>query len=93
LAGAETIAQLVNAAGPRVTIMAGRGINASNAAAIIERTGVREIHVGMSTHVASPMTFRKTISMAKTLGQEYVRSQVLDENVRKLQRAVTFVKT
>jgi copper homeostasis protein len=92
--GADMIAQLVNAAGARITIMAGRGINETNAAAIIERTGVSEIHVGMSTRVPSPMTFRKTrISMGKVQRREYLRKQVLEENVRKLQRAVALVRT
>jgi copper homeostasis protein len=92
--GAEALAQLVKAAGQRITIMAGRGINVANAAGIIERTGVPEIHVGMSTHVASPMTFRKTqISMGKVQEREYLRRQVLEENVRKLQHAVSLVKT
>jgi copper homeostasis protein len=94
LLGAETVAQLVKAAGQRITIMAGRGINETNAVSIIERTGVTEIHVGMSTHVQSPMAYRKTrVSMGKTPGREYQRRQVLEENVRKLQRAVSLVKT
>lgn len=94
LLGADTIARLVKAAGQRITIMAGRGIDESNAAGIVERTGVSEIHVGMSTHVASPMTFRKMqISMGKAQGNEYLRRQVLEENVRKLQQTVSLVKT
>lgn len=94
LLGAEILAQLVKAAARRIRIMAGRGINATNAAGIIERTGVSEIHVGMGTDVASPMTFRKTnISMGKVHGREYLRRQVLEENVRRLQHAVSLVKT
>ena len=94
LLGADTIAQLVKAAGQRITIMAGRGINETNAASLIERTGVPEIHVGMSTQMESPMTFRKTqMSMGKVQGREYLRRRVLEENVRKLQRAVSLVKT
>lgn len=92
--GTETLAQLVKAAGQSITIMAGRGINATNAAAIIERTGIPEIHVGMSTHVEGPMTFRKMqISMGKVHGREYLRRQVLEENVRRLQHAVSLVRT
>lgn len=94
LRGAETITRLVEAAGGRITIMAGRGIDESNAASVIERTGVTEIHVGMSTHVASPMVYRNArVAMGKAEGGEYQRTQVLEENVRKLQRAVCLVKT
>jgi copper homeostasis protein len=94
LHGAETITRLVQAARGRINIMAGRGIDESNAAAVIERTGVTEIHVGMSTHVASPMVYRNgRVSMGKAEGREYQRTQVLEENVRKLQRVVSLVKT
>jgi len=94
LRGAETITRLVETARGRITIMAGRGINDTNAAGIIERTGVAEVHAGMSTHVASPMVYRKArVSMGKAEEREYQRMQVLEENVRKLQRAISLVKT
>ena len=44
MAGAETIAALVQQADGRIAILAGGGINASNAAQIVARTGVREVH-------------------------------------------------
>jgi copper homeostasis protein len=44
LAGAEVLAGLVAQAGPRLAIMAGGGVNADNAAAIVAATGVREVH-------------------------------------------------
>jgi len=44
--GRELIKQLQGRANGRLQIMAGSGINASNAAALIAATGVREIHVG-----------------------------------------------
>lgn len=91
--GAETIARLVKAARGRITIMAGKGISETNAAAIIERTGVTEIHVGISTYVSSPMLYRNVrVSMGNSDGREYLRTQVLEENVRKL-RAISLVKT
>jgi len=89
LQGADTIASLVHATRGRISIMAGSGINPTNAAALIRRTGVREIHVGLSTQLDSPMLFRKEdISMGKIPGREYLRSQVLEENVRALTRAL-----
>jgi copper homeostasis protein len=90
--GAETIAKLIEAARGRITIMAGRGIDESNAASIIERTGVSEIHVGTGTYAARPMIHRnRRISMGKHRGGEYQRMEVLEENVRKLKRAVCLV--
>lgn len=91
--GAETIRKLVELGSGRIAIMAGRGINESNATSIIERTGVSEIHVGSSTYAATPMLHRsRRISMGKK-GSEYQRIEVLEENVRRLKRAVSFVNT
>jgi copper homeostasis protein len=93
LQGAETIARLAKLAGGRIAIMAGGGISHHDAAAIIERTGVREIHVGLSTPVPSPMLFRNPrLSMGKVQGSEYERVQVLEENVRSLQSAILLAK-
>ena len=70
--------------------MAGGGIGHNNAANIIERTGVSEIHVGLSSPIASPMLHRNPrVSMGKAQGREYQRTQVLEDNVRKLSRAVS----
>ncbi len=94
LQGSDAIAQLARAARGRITIMAGGGIGHNDAAPIIERTGVSEIHVGLSSPVASPMLHRNPrVSMGKAPGREYHRMQVLEENVRKLLRAISLAKT
>ena len=93
LQGAETIARLAKSARGRIAIMAGGGIGHHDAAAIIERTGVREIHVGLSTPVPSPMRHHNPrLSMGKVQGREYERVQVLEENVRNLQSAILLAK-
>jgi copper homeostasis protein len=93
LHGAETVARLAKSARGRITIMAGGGIGQHDAATIIERTGVREIHVGLSTPVPSPMLHRNPrLSMGKIPGREYERVQVLEENVRNLQSAILLAK-
>jgi copper homeostasis protein len=93
LQGAETIARLAKSAGGRIAIMAAGGISHQDAAAIIERTGVREIHVGLSTPAPSPMRFRNPrLSMGKVQGREYERAQVLEENVRSLKSAILLAK-
>ena len=94
LQGVHTIARLVKSARGRVAIMAGGSISHDDAASIIERTGVREIHVGLSTPVASPMLHRNPrISMGRAVGREYHRVQVLEESVRKLQASISLAKT
>ncbi len=62
LQGVETIAQLVSLSRDRIIILAGGGIGLDNAAQIIEHTGVKEIHVGLGTPVASPMLSRSNRS-------------------------------
>lgn len=89
LEGVSAIAGLVNAADGRITIMAGGRIGVENAAAIIEQTGVNEIHVGLATQVRSPMLHRNPrLSLGKIQGREYQRTEVLEESVRKLNRAI-----
>jgi copper homeostasis protein len=90
LQGIDTITRLVQAARGRIVIMAGGGIGENDVATIIERTGVREIHVGLSSPVASPMRFRNSrVSMGKAQGREYLRQQVLEETVNKLQCTIS----
>jgi len=94
LQGVDAIARLAKAARGRITIMAGGGIGHNDATTIIERTSVNEIHVGLSSPVPSPMLYRNNrVSMGKAPGREYHRVQVLEENVRKLQRAISLAKT
>lgn len=89
LEGIDVIASLVKAADERVAIIAGGGIGHRDALNIVERTGVREIHVGLSSPVASPMLYRNPrVSISRALGREYERVQVLEEDVRMLHRAI-----
>jgi copper homeostasis protein len=94
LQAAPQIARLVEAARGRIAIMACGGINDHNAASIIEQTGVREIHVGLRSPVASPMLHRNLqLSMGTAADCEYQRFQVLEENVLSLHRAVALART
>jgi copper homeostasis protein len=93
LQGATIIAELVRRAGNRIAIMASGGIGPDDVATIVARTGVGEIHVGLSSPTASPMLYRNPrVSIGKAQGQEYQRLQVLEENVRKLQRNISLAQ-
>lgn len=48
LAGAERLGQLNELAAGRIELMAGGGVSADNAAELIRRSGVRQIHIGAS---------------------------------------------
>jgi copper homeostasis protein CutC len=70
--------------------MAGGKIALNNAATILRRTGVTEIHAGLATPVPRPMSHRNSrLSLGKRLGYEYQHTQVLEESVRKLARAIS----
>ena len=85
LEGQETIAQLVRKSGGRIIVMPGSGIKPENARSLVDHTGVKEIHVGLRSAVASPMQHRNPrVSMGAMEGREYQRYVVLEEQVRKL---------
>jgi copper homeostasis protein len=87
--GVETIARLVKAVRGRISVIACGGINRDNAASIVTRTGVREIHVGLGSTVASPMLHcNPRVSMGSAPGREYQRRQVMEEDVISLRRAL-----
>ena len=93
LQAVQQIARLVEAARGRIAIMACGAINHHNAASVIEQTGVREIHVGLRSSVASPMLHRNPeLSMGTAAECEYQRFQVLEENVLSLHRAVALAR-
>lgn len=51
--GADLIAAAVQQAAGRISIMAGSGVNIANIETILEKTGVREIHVSCSRRAAA----------------------------------------
>lgn len=85
----DTLAQLVQAASGRITIMACGGIRAGNAQRVVERTRVREIHAGPHDPVPSPMRYRnEKISMGTAVEREYQRFVVLEESVKSLKASL-----
>jgi len=54
--GATNIAMLVAAAGQRITMVPGAGINAENILQLAAATGAREFHSGLSTMLLHPQT-------------------------------------
>ncbi len=90
LEGATTLRQLVEQAGEDPIIMACGGIDDQNVRLVLEKTDVREIHVGLRTTVASPMRHRnENISMGTLEDNEYQRFVVLEDKVARLIRAAS----
>ena len=89
LEGQKAIALLVQKAADRIVVMPGSGIKPENARSLVDRTGVKEVHVGLRSAFASPMLHRNLrVTMGEVAGMEYQRHVVIEEHVRKLCRAL-----
>jgi copper homeostasis protein len=86
--GAKQIRQIVEAAGDRIKIMAGSGINSQNVAELIAQTGVSEVHASAKAKVSSAMRFRRDVPMGSTGNEEYTRFVANEEEVRRLARVL-----
>jgi copper homeostasis protein len=69
--GAQVLADLVTAAGSRITILPGGGINASNLAEVARTTQVREFHSGLGTTLpygqSSPADFESAVRQLRKI--------------------------
>ncbi|MHC1774229.1 MAG: copper homeostasis protein CutC [Lentimicrobium sp.] len=80
-AGASLIAELVKAAGPRIVIMPGGGINASNLQDLYTITRASEYHLSATSSVKSRMSFVKQgINMGSKTRDEFSLIQT-DKNL------------
>jgi len=62
LEGAEAIETLVDRAGERIRVMAGGGVRAHNARALVTRTGVRELHARCERDPARIAEIRRVLA-------------------------------
>lgn len=82
--GLPVLRQLVRQAAGRIEIMAGAGVNATNAGALIE-AGVDALHLSGSVRQDSPMAYRQpTVSMLSTVAGEYDRVEADAEKIREV---------
>lgn len=89
LEGAETLAALVQQANGQIEILAGGSINAENVHEVVQRSGVREVHVRAAAKVQSDMKYRrKRMSLQKALPRsEYERSATRASEMQKIVEA------
>ncbi|MDQ7910426.1 copper homeostasis protein CutC [Phytohabitans sp. ZYX-F-186] len=74
LAGAALIAELVAAAGDRLTVMPGAGVTAGNVRRLLDLTGAREVHFTARATVDSPARHRNPrVTMGGGTTGEYAR--------------------
>ena len=93
LALARLLRRLVEQSRGRITILAGGGVNPQNAALIISRSGVSELHASARTQVKSLMQYRVDgVSMGAPESDEYIRATTSAAVVRDIVNAMKTVK-
>lgn len=87
--GVALLKQLVEAAGDRLVIMPGCGVNADNARHILDTTGACEIHASARRSVGSGMIYRHSgVSMGNSENDEYARKETHREEVQHIVAAI-----
>lgn len=86
--GMENIREMVRLVGDRCGIMAGSGVNISNAKEIVQYTGVREIHFSASKVVSSESEYQpgrdKLSFTPDNMGGDYSLSFSDEDTIRKM---------
>lgn len=88
--GMELIAKLQKIYGDRIEILAGSGINASNALEIMEKTGIYQVHSSCKGWVEDPTTTGKEVSYSYAEGEHGDDYDVVDEEL--VQKLVESIK-
>ena len=87
--GVVLLRELVEAAGDRIIIMPGCGVNADNASYILDATGAEEIHASARRSVESGMLYRhRGVSMGGNEDDEYARKETHKEEVQRIVAAI-----
>ena len=86
--GISVLQSLVKEAGEHLSLIAAGGVGPANVRAVVQQTGVREVHAGLRTTVLGPMLFRnETVSFGKARS-EFERIIVREQDVRSLVKEV-----
>ena len=88
--GVSVIAQLVQQAGERITIMPGSGVNAANIALLYRQTNARAFHLSAKKTVESGMVFRREgVPMGLPMMSEFDRYMTDGDAVWAARRALS----
>lgn len=91
--GIGTLRAMVSQAAGRLSVMAGAGVNSSNAAGILRRTGCHELHASCKHTVGSLMRYRREgVAMGKPGSDEYARWETDEEEIRRIVSGVRSVE-
>jgi copper homeostasis protein len=82
--GIEKLAELVNKAGDRISIMPGSGVNQNNIKNIAEITGAKEIHLSVRSFIPGNMNFKHPlVTMGGTVTIPDFELQIPDDKAIK----------
>ncbi|HZY40027.1 MAG TPA: copper homeostasis protein CutC [Mucilaginibacter sp.] len=91
--GSRVIAELMQKAADRITIMPGSGVNEHNVEDLVRFTGVREVHSSARARKLSAMQYKNDhILMGDNTGDEYAYEQTDADRVRNILRNANFEK-
>lgn len=94
LEGADQLARLIEQANGQICVVAGGSITAANAAEVVRRSGVREVHVRGAARVESEMSYRVnrvTLARPHAIG-DYDRMMTRADEIGRIARAVGAVE-
>lgn len=90
--GLDRLAQLRRQAGNRIRVMAGGGIRESNVRALVEQTGVQEIHTSLNNSNGSAERNGNPLAGIGARAGEGERFLVSEDDVRRIHAALESVK-
>ncbi len=85
------LARLIEAAGQRIAVMPGGGINATNVARIVRKTAAREIHTSLGGSVPVSARYSRASDLDTSGNHKDRRSALLESKVRKLKALIAGV--
>jgi copper homeostasis protein len=86
--GIPVLKSMVREAGEQIAVMAAGGVRPANVRAIVQQTGVREVHAGLRTTIPGPMLFQNdSVSFGKGRN-EFERIVVQEHEVRVLVKQI-----
>lgn len=91
--GTDKIAELVKAAGSRITILAAGGIRLNNVRKFVLATGVNEVHTSLRSRLKSSVRFRGEADILGSQVEAHERFAVKETDVRRLRATLDAINT
>lgn len=90
----STVAEMIERAAGRITVMTGGGLNAENIRAVAEATGATEFHASLTTQLPSPVRYRSdSLFLGANMDRDHSRFVVREEDVRRLRDQLDLIES